>query len=83
MPRRGINLTEEEWRVVKARAAASGLTVSAYIAKLVAGLQEFTGATAHAPTVEAIKVVPTGPADATGRTPVRTFTPAPKPGKKR
>lgn len=78
MPRRGINLSEDEWRVVKSRAAANGLTVSAYIARLIAGLQDFTSDIGPRPEPPAA-----APGDFSQHTTFGASRPAPKPGKKR
>jgi hypothetical protein len=38
MPRRGVDLTEDQWRIVKAHAARRGQTISQFFADAVAAI---------------------------------------------
>lgn len=70
MPRRGVNLTEEQWRLVKSRAAQRGCTISEYIAELIEP-GPTNPQTVSRPLLEAFTSL------------APTVRPAPKPGKKR
>lgn len=68
MPRRGIDLTEDQWRLVKSHAAKRGQTISEFFAEVLGGL----GMDGRVP-----------PAMTTTKDPeFARFRPVPKPGKK-
>lgn len=81
MPRRGVDLTEEQWREVKAHAAKRGQTISELFADVLAEIG--LDGQMRPQTVN----VGRGPLiDVGGPPPIHTFghsSPAPKPGKKR
>lgn len=72
--RRGIALTEEQWRLVKAHAAQRGQTISEWFRDIVyeAGL----GRPKYPPVQEVSNPAPVDQS-------IRPATPAPKPAKKR
>lgn len=86
MPRRGITLTEEEWRDVKARAAKNGLTVSEYISLALIDLSKPTRPVREVELAE-VSLVPdtqanrdAGAGHVVG---IGASRPAPKPGRKK
>jgi hypothetical protein len=99
MPRRGVNLTEEQWRDIKTRAAARGMTISEYIGQLAAVKPTPTSELVEAslkvtqdmidrPIAEAqlheVSLVPDTQANRdAGSGTIRRITPAPKPAKRK
>lgn len=92
MPRRGIDLTEEQWRVVKSHAATRGQTISEFFADVLADLLpngQVRPATRSVPAVRPPGDRPPDPIITPVTTPdatnynSRPFTPAPKPSRKK
>lgn len=79
LTRRGIVLSEQQWRLVKAHAAQRGQTISEWFQDMVkeAGLGQ--SPTAKYPTPVTDRVIQAVPE----QTDTRAFTPAPKPGGKK
>lgn len=81
MPRRGIELTEDQWARVKSHAATRRQTISQFLSDVVDDIlpdgQVRPATKAFVPTAE--------PGDFSGHTTFNSkpFTPAPKPGRKK
>lgn len=89
MPRRGVNLSEEQWRNVKSLAAKRGQTISEWFGDVImeqgigrakepdGSLREYPGPMTDVP------VAPSGPDPILADRGIRSINPAPKPERKK